>query len=221
MASPRSVLQVRPPVLCLVLSDELAKTAAEALVLGASTADFLTCSIRPSVIFGPGDYQVISSLHAMIAKFETPWIIGTGDNMWDVTYVANVADAHVLAAENLLTTQTAAGQAFFVSNNEPIPFRDFCLAVWAYFGHIPPFEVNIPRSIAKFAGFMAEGVTWLTGTPNTLSSGSVMDACSNRYSNGAKAQKILGYEPRIGIEEGLRLSCEVCCERHREMISIT
>ena len=115
----------------------------------------------------------------------------------------------MLAAENLLSSKTAAGEAFFISNNEPIPFRDFCLAIWAQFGHYPRFEIYIPESLAIFVGTLAEWTSWLMGNPTTLSSGSVMDACGTRYCNGAKARKILGYEPRVGIEEGIRISCEV------------
>jgi sterol-4alpha-carboxylate 3-dehydrogenase (decarboxylating) len=126
-----------------------------------------------------------------------------------VTYVGNVADAHVLAAENLLSTMTAAGEAFFIQNNEPIAFRSFSLAVWKHFGHIPPFQVPIPAGLAWFAGLFAECFTWISGTTTTLSRGSVKDACSTRYASGAKAERVLGYRPRVGLEEGLRISCEV------------
>lgn len=185
------------------------QAAAEALVMQASSEKMATCSLRPSVLFGPGDYQLIPSIHACIAKYETPFIIGNGYNLWDVTHVSNVADAHVLAAENLMTSRTAAGEAFFIQNNEPITFRDFCLAIWAHFGHVPPFEVHIPEGLAYVAGLACELATWATGTSTTLSRGSVRDACAMRYASGDKAKSILGYEARIGIEEGIRPSCEV------------
>ncbi|KAI9818023.1 MAG: hypothetical protein M1827_000647 [Pycnora praestabilis] len=198
------------------------KTAAEALVLAASDEKLATCALRPSVLMGPGGPQLISSIHACIAKGETPFIIGNGENLWDITYVSNIADAHVLAAENLLTTRTAAGEAFFISNDEPVPFRDFCLAVWAHFGHIPPYQLRVPANLAWAAGYAAEWFTWFTGTPATLSRGSVKDACAIRYANGEKARKILGYKPRIGVVEGVRLSCEdyVRCLRERSVDSI-
>ncbi|RHZ51474.1 uncharacterized protein CDV56_104485 [Aspergillus thermomutatus] len=183
--------------------------AAEALVLRESSDTMATCSLRPSVLCGPGDYQLLPAIHACIAKGETPFVIGDGFNLWDVTYVTNVADAHVLAAENLMTSKTAAGEAFFIQNNEPITFRDFCLAVWSHFGHIPPFEIHIPQPLAYIAGFVSECSTWMSGTTPTLSRGSVKDACSTRYASGEKARRILGYEARIGIEEGIRLSCEI------------
>lgn len=160
------------------------------------------------MIFGPGDYQLIPSIYACIAKGETPFIIGDGKNLWDVTYVANVADAHVLAVENLLTSKTA-GEAIFISNEEPIPFRDFCLAVWRQFRHFPPFQLHIPRRLACIVGYDAEWVTWLLGTQTTLSRGSVMDACATRYCSGEKARAILVYAPRVGIEEGIRISCSL------------
>ncbi|CAL5870050.1 uncharacterized protein PFLUO_LOCUS4284 [Penicillium psychrofluorescens] len=184
------------------------KAAAEALVLQASSSSMATCSLRPSVLCGPGDYQLVPSIHACIAKYETPFVIGDGLNLWDVTYVTNIADAHILAAENLMTTRTAAGESFFIQNNEPITFRDFCLAIWTHFGHTPPFEVRIPEGLAYLAGLACESVTWVTGGTTTLSRGSVRDACAVRYASGNKAKEILGYEARIGIEEGIRLSCE-------------
>ncbi|CAI7586886.1 unnamed protein product [Penicillium glandicola] len=184
------------------------KAAAEALVLNASSNKMAKCALRPSVLCGPGDYQLVPSIHACIAKYETPFLIGNGLNLWDITYVDNVADAHVLAIENLLSSRTAAGEAFFIQNNEPIVFRDFCLAIWAYFGHVPPFEIHIPKSLAYFAGLACETVTRLMGTTTTLSRGSVQDACAVRYASGNKAKDILGYEARIGIEEAIRLSCE-------------
>ncbi len=190
------------------------KALAERLVLNANSPTLATSALRPSAIFGPSDYQLVPSIHACIAKGETPWIIGPGTNLWDVTYVVNVADAHILAAENLLSSKpedrTAAGEAIFISNEQPIAFRDFCLAIWAEFGHYPPFEIHVPEQVAAFTGYVAEWSTWLTGSTATLSRGSVRDACAVRYVDGAKARRVLGYSPRVALEEGLKLACEVC-----------
>ncbi|KAL4973886.1 hypothetical protein BDW66DRAFT_141134 [Aspergillus desertorum] len=184
------------------------KAAAEALVLECSSDEMSTCALRPSVLCGPGDCQLVPAIHACIAKGETPFVIGDGLNLWDISYVTNVADAHVLAAENLVSSRTAAGEAFFIQNNEPIAFRDFCLAIWAHFGHIPPFEIHIPKWVACFAGLVSEALTWASGHATTLSRGSVNDACAVRYASGEKARSILGYEARVGLEDGIRMSCE-------------
>ncbi|KAL2403061.1 Sterol-4-alpha-carboxylate 3-dehydrogenase ERG26, decarboxylating [Exophiala dermatitidis] len=186
----------------------------------------LTCVLRPSVIFGEGDNQLIPSIHACIAKGETRYRLGDGRNLWDVTYVGNVADAHILAIENLLSThacrqdgathlrnggigaETAAGETFFIQNNEPISFREFSLAVWKEFGHYPPaWEIHIPEVLGWTLGLLAEALTRISGTPTTLSRGSVMDACAMRYASGDKAQRVLGYRARVGLEEGIHRSC--------------
>ncbi|KAL8775156.1 MAG: hypothetical protein Q9194_003855 [Teloschistes cf. exilis] len=202
---------------CCAVTDDLSRqfpniderqAAAETLVLAASSVDMPTCSLRPPIIFGPRDPAIIPSLHACIANKETSFIIGDGLNMWDLTYLSNVADAHVLALENLLSTRTAAGQAIIIINEQPLPFRDFCLGVWKEFGHFPPSEIRIPASLAGFTGYVKDWTTWLLdGPPSVLSQGSVKDACQIRYCSGAKARDILGYRPRIGIEEGIRISC--------------
>ncbi|KAE8150521.1 hypothetical protein BDV25DRAFT_154230 [Aspergillus avenaceus] len=184
------------------------KAAAEAMVIRESDDTMATCSLRPSVLCGPGDYQLVPAIHACIAKGETPFIIGNGQNLWDVTYVTNVADAHVLAVENLMSSKTAAGEVFFIQNNEPITFRAFCLSIWAHLGHTPPFGVHIPEALAYFVGLVCEFLTWIFGTTTAISRGSVRDVCSIRYASGEKARRILGYEARIGIEYGIQMSCE-------------
>ncbi|KAI9794846.1 MAG: hypothetical protein M1816_002974 [Peltula sp. TS41687] len=184
------------------------KAEAERIVLAASDDMLPTCAIRPSILFGPGDPICIPTIHSCIAKCETPFVIGSGTNLCDFTYVDNIADAHILAAENLMSSKTAAGEAFFISGGEPLPFRAFCEAVWAEFGHVPPFVVRIPESVAWCAGVAAECISWLTGTSVALSRGSVYDAFRTRYASILKARRILGYTPRIGMVEGLHVSCQ-------------
>lgn len=191
-------------------SNYIQKTAAEALVLSSNAPDFRTCALRPAPVFGPNDPSCIPTIYACISKFETPFIVGSGLNLSDFVYVSNVADAHVLAVKNLVSAHpTAAGQTFFISNGEPVPFRDFCLAVWKGFGHIPPFQIQIPKGLAWTLGCLAECMTWVMGTQATLSRGSVKDACAIRYANLNKARRLLGYVPRIGLEEGIKEACQV------------
>jgi sterol-4alpha-carboxylate 3-dehydrogenase (decarboxylating) len=187
------------------------KSIAEKFVLETNNADsFKTCALRPSVTFGPGDENCIPTLHDCIAKGETPFVIGNPTkSLYDFTYVTNIADAHVLALKNLMTTGTAAGRPFFITNGEPVSFRGFCLAVWREFGHVPKYEIKIPLSLAWFAGLMAEAVTWITGGQATLSRGSVRELTMTAYSNIGNAREVLGYEPNVGLAEGIRLSCEV------------
>ncbi|KAI7223528.1 NAD(P)-binding protein [Hortaea werneckii] len=186
------------------------KGMAEQYVLDPRHAEkgLKACALRPCTIIGPGDVAVISLIHDLIAKNETYFIVGDGDNIYDFMYISNAVDAHVLAIENLLTSKTAAGEAFFISNQEPVYFWDFFAYIWAQFGHVPRFRVRIPQSIAWFAALFAEVYTWITGAAPTLDTGSVKDGIRTQYSNNNKARRILGYVPRVGIAEGVRLACE-------------
>lgn len=147
--------------------------------------------------------------HRMIERGETPVIVGSGTNLCDFVYVSNVADAHVLAVRNLLNSGTAAGEAFFITNGEPITTRDFCLAVWKEFGHVPKFEIKIPKALAWWLGWTSEWVCWATGAQGTLSRGVVWDATATRYMSIAKARRVLGYDPRVSLPDALRITCQV------------
>ena len=203
------------------------KARAEALVLAANEIEprdeerkgkpFLTTALRPCVLFGPEDYQLVPSIHACIAKGEMPFIMGDGLNMWDVADVRNVAHAHVLAAENLLSGQpTAAGEAFFIGNGCPIPLRDFCREIWKNFDAYPPWEIHVPEELARIVAGVTNFVGSLLGLKPTLTPGTVSDGCAMRYCSEKKAQLTLGYRPIVGLEEGLRESCEAYKRRLEE-----
>ncbi|KAF2090843.1 putative NAD dependent epimerase/dehydratase [Saccharata proteae CBS 121410] len=184
------------------------KAAAEALVLAANKPSFQTCTLRPSMLFGPGDANLLPPVHALIGSRATAFILGPGTNLYDFTYVANAADAHVLAVDNLLATGTAAGEAFFITNDAPVPFRAFCVAVWSRFGHVPGFELAVPTAAARVLGTVADVVGRVAGVESALGAGSVKDAVGVRYASIEKARRVLGYEPRVELDEGVRLACE-------------
>lgn len=147
-------------------------------------------------------------IHELIAKGETSFIIGTGDNLFDFMYVDNAVDAHILAVENLLTTQTAAGEAFFISNQEPVYFWDFLAFIWAQFDHHPKHRYHIPTEIAWFVGLLLEWITWIMGAASTLDTSSVREAVRTTYSNNDKAIRVLGYKAKVPLSEGVRLACD-------------
>ena len=130
--------------------------------------------------------------------------------MQDFVFVDNVAHAHVLAVANLLNSQTAAGEAMFITNGEPITMRDLCLAVWKEFGHVPGYTVTVPETLAWWVGYWAEWADWARGAEGMMGRGIVSEACRDRYVSISKASMLLGYRPKIDLEQGLRITCQVC-----------
>ncbi|TIC40427.1 3-beta hydroxysteroid dehydrogenase/isomerase [Wallemia mellicola] len=96
-----------------------------------------------------------------------------------------------------------AGNAFFVTNGEPIYFWDFPRAVWRGIGHIPPKPTVLPSSFGYYLGAAAEAFAWITGRDAGFTRYRVKYASSSRYYNIEKARRVLGYEPIVGIEEGI------------------
>ncbi|CAE7178478.1 C-3 sterol dehydrogenase C-4 decarboxylase family protein [Pyrenophora teres f. teres] len=186
----------------------LSKSIAETHTLSSSTPSFATCALRPAPTFGPTDTTIIPTIHACIPTYQTPFILGNGTNLHDYVYVENVAYAHVLAVSNLLGPQTAAGEAIFITNGEPITLRDLCRGVWRQFGHVPGWEVRVPEGVAWWAGLVAEGVDWVRGTDGVFSRGVVEEGCRDRYVCIDKARLLLGYVPKVGLEEGIKVTCQ-------------
>ncbi|KAF2730414.1 C-3 sterol dehydrogenase/C-4 decarboxylase-like protein [Polyplosphaeria fusca] len=182
------------------------KALAEDLVLAANTSDFSTCALRAAPIFGPSDV-IIPTLHALIPT--SSFILGEGTNLVDFVYLSNIADAHVLAVQNLLNSGTTAGQAIFITNGEPITSRDLCLSVWKEFHHVPRWSISVPVGLAWWLGLFAEVVGWISGAEGSLSRGVVLDGSSTRYFSIRKARRLLGYDPRVSMPEAVKLTCQV------------
>ena len=127
-------------------------------MLDSNSPTLRACTLRPSGIFGPGDRTLIPGLYDVIRNGQTAFQVGDNSNLWDFTYVDNVAYAHILAAENLLTPEenlehgSAAGETFIITNGEPVYFWDFARGVWASFGHVNPKRFYIPMSLGYWAG---------------------------------------------------------------------
>ncbi|MCJ1386214.1 erg26, C-3 sterol dehydrogenase [Xylographa soralifera] len=197
------------------------KALADALVLAANDANhangtsFKTCSLRPSSIFGEGDVQTFPGILAALANRETRYQIGDNTNHFDFVYVENVADAHITAARALLSNAPGvAGEAFFITNDAPMPFWTFVRKVWAVAGHDSSNEriIAIPLWMALAGAIIAEWVYWAA----TLGKGTFKRPLREvvEYSGLTKtfdikkAKERLGYIPKVGIDEGIRRGVE-------------
>lgn len=85
-----------------------------------------------------------------------------------------------------------AGQAFFITNGEPIPFWDFPRAVWAeYNGHVPSFVVPLPVSVGLTFASIGEGIGFITRKTPNLTRGKVVYSTANRYYNIEKVRVLI------------------------------
>lgn len=203
------------------------KGIAEEVVLAANRkyGDMLTLALRPAGIFGEGDMQMIPNMLKAFENGQTKFQLGDNDNLFDFTYVGNVAYAHVLAAVALMDTHALGtkpldhervdGEAFFVTNGEPVYFWDFARMVWKCAGDetVPGDVWVIGKEVGLALATAVEWVFWGIGRVPNLTRGKVRYSCMTRFYCVDKARARLGYRPRWGVEEGVRRTVEWFAER--------
>ena len=182
------------------------KAQAEQLVLKANGTDgLLTVSVRPHLIFGPGDPHLFPRI---IERGQNGQLIqvGNGANKVDVGYVENAADAHLLAADRL-GQAPIDGQAYFISQGAPVVLWTWINTILERLG-LPRVRRKMSYRTARTVGAVLEiayTVLPLRGEPR-MTRFLADQLATSHYFDISKARRELGYEPRISTEEGLAIT---------------
>nr|KJB65408.1 hypothetical protein B456_010G093200 [Gossypium raimondii] len=170
------------------------KALGEALVVKSNGVNgLLTCCIRPSSIFGPGDGLLVPSLVAAARAGKSKFIIGDGNNVYDFTYVENVAHAHICAERALASggevAEKAAGKAYFITNLEPIKFWEFVSLILEGLGYQRSFDCSRAKNQIGYTPI----VSLEDGLRKTIESFSHLRAeCQPKKGGPSKASIYLG-----------------------------
>lgn len=176
---------------------------AEQLVLQAEVEGLQACALRPSAIFGPGDRLTIPSVAQRAKQGKMKYIIGSGKNMFDFTYVENVAHAHVLADAALCKPESpAAGQAFFINNDEPVLFWGMMGDICEGLGYARP-SIQLPVWLMMLVAIVSVWLSRLLGISTDLNPMRIRVCSVERTLSCAKAKKMLGYAPIVDMKTGL------------------
>jgi nucleoside-diphosphate-sugar epimerase len=176
------------------------KAAAEKLVLAANSKDFRTIALRPHLIFGPGDTNLIPTITSK-AREGSLRIIGSGENIVDVTYIEDCVAAHLDAERSLAKDPSCGGRAYFISQGEPVK-------LWAWinkilnFQNLPPLKKKVPKSIAACAAFLTELLAGKNSEPK-LTRFLVSEMGTDHYFSIEAARTKLGYTPMYSVDEAL------------------
>lgn len=197
------------------------KAHAEELVLAANRQEpykLLTASIRPSGIFGEGDVQLIYHALNVMNEGKNKIQVGPNTNLFDFTYVENVAHAHLLAASALLVTASTPtlpldyervdGEAFLITNGTPVYFWDFMRCIWSAAGsqmHAGDFW-TLSRDLGLLLGTLSETFFALIGKTPSFNRQRIIFSTMTRYYDISKARRRLGYSPLVSLSEGVQRS---------------
>lgn len=175
------------------------KAQAERLVLAA--VDIPTTAIRPHLVWGPGDAQLVGRVVER-ARAGRLVLVDRGSPLIDTTYVTNAADALAKAAEGLLAGVALQHRPVVVANGEPRPIREIVERICCAAG-IPFRPRSVPLPVARAVGAVAERV-WRSGeAPITRFVADQMGTA--HWFDQREAQQLLGWHPRISLEQGFAL----------------
>lgn len=187
------------------------KAAAERLVRAANADTLATVSLRPHLVWGPGDRNVVPRVLALARQGRLK-IVGAGRNLVDCTHITNVIDAHVLAEAalvpgNLLGYQTPGGdprgRAYFITNGEPVVLWDWINELLRGVG-VPEITRRVSLATAYRAGAVLETV-WrvlpLKGDP-PMTRFVAKELATDHWFKIDAARRDLGYVPRVSMAQG-------------------
>ncbi len=179
------------------------KIIAEREALAANDATLAVVALRPRLIWGPNDTQILPKLVAR-ARSGRLRLVGDGRNLVDTTYIDNAAQAHVQALAALHPGAACAGRAYFISNGEPWPLREVLNGLLRAAG-APAVEKTIPFRAAYAVGAVCEGL-WtalpLPGEPPMTRFLAEQLSTAHWYAM-APAARDFGYVPQVSMAEGL------------------
>ncbi len=174
------------------------KAKAEQLVRDANGDGLETVVVRPRFVWGKGDTTLLPAIVDLVRSGRFRWI-GGGRHLTDTTHVDNTVEGLWLGA-----TKAPAGGIYFVTDGEPVVFREFLERMLATQGVSVP-DKSVPAGVATAAAAGAESVWRLLRRPGAppLTRFAVWVSSKECTLDISRARAELGYEPVRTREEGL------------------
>ena len=179
------------------------KALAERAILRADGPDIRTVALRPHLIWGPGDNHLLPTL---LERAEAGRLrrVGGGRNRVSVSYVENVADAHLAACDALgRDPETVGGRAYFINDDDPVNCWDFISDFLNRCGARPPTR-GVSAGAAYAAGALQEAWAALRRWKYepTMTRFLALQLSTTHWFHNEAAKRDLGWTPAAPREEG-------------------
>ena len=184
---------------------QMSKYKAEPVTLEFVKSGKLKASIvRPSAIYGPGDPERFNMIFRRVAKGVFP-MIGDGKTLYHPVYIDNLVDVFVLAMDE--KNEKSNGRAYLAADAEYVSIRDLvertakAMGTTVRFRHYPTWPVVA-------AGHICQAICKPLHIAPPLHPRRVDWFRQNRAFDITRARTELGYDPKVGLDEGLRRTFE-------------
>jgi len=180
------------------------KAHAERVALGADGEELAVVAIRPHLVWGPGDTQLIARIIDRAQRGRLP-LVGSGAALIDTTYVSNAVDALLAALDHCLEVR---GRALVVTNGEPRPVAEILAAVCRAAGVRGPTR-HVPVRLAHLGGAVVESLWALqdrfmpAGRDDPPLTRFLVEQLSTaHWFDQRLTREILRWRPRVSLDEG-------------------
>ena len=176
------------------------KAESELLALAADSPDLAVLAVRPHLVWGPGDTQLVARLVTRARSGRLP-LLGDGAALIDTTYVDDAASALVAAVD--ACGPRAHGEALVVSGGDPRPVAEILERVCRAAG-VPPPTRHLPVPLALAAGSVVDRVWEATGRTDTppLTRFLAEQLSTAHWFDQRHTRSVLTWAPEVGIEAG-------------------
>ena len=178
------------------------KLAAERLVLDAKDQLPVTV-IRPPMIYGPRDHESFAFFQSVSMRF-LPYL-GDGKNTMSVVYAADAASACIQAIDR----DVPSGKAYFVDDGKVYVWLDMLKDIERAVGKPALVRLSIPFPVVRGAAMVNEVIGKLTNKAMMLTRDKLVELSAPHWvCDSSDTRRDLGWEPKVGWEEGTRLSAK-------------
>jgi dihydroflavonol-4-reductase len=202
-----SPLSERSPVVPIGIYEET-KAAGEALALKHGLNGGPPVSVvRPTQVYGPGDTRLLKLFK--LANKRRVVLVGPGTAGYHLLYIDDLVDAFMLAAK----VDSALGEAFIIGGPERPTLNDIIKTLGAILDHQDQQVIRLPIKPAELLAEGCERVCQPFGIAPPIYKRRIEFFTQNKSYEIAKARRVLGFEPKVRMSEGLRRTAEWYRER--------
>jgi nucleoside-diphosphate-sugar epimerase len=173
------------------------KAVAERLVLQRSEVP--TVVIRPHLVWGPGDTQLVGRIVSR-AKRHRLIVPNHGRALVDTTYVDDAASAIVAALDHARAGTDAGNRAWVVTGADPRPVAELMSGILLAAG-LPPTFRSVPVPVAALAGRVAD--RFWPGIEPPITHFAARQLSVAHWFDQRETQRVLDWSPRVSVDEGL------------------